>query len=154
MKTQIRILSFIIALVTITVCFTGCAGNKEDVSEVISSAQKVLINGTEVYTVEARMGAFQGKQGDYIEFIFSEPQKINTVHIIEKTTSVRQFNIYADEDGKYKLLHTGKTIFNDTIPVEETETSAIKIVILNTEIGNDNFIIQGITAYNITDKGE
>ena len=154
MKTQIRILSFIIALVTITVCFTGCAGDEEDISEVISSAQKVLINGTEVDTVEARMGAFQGKQGDYIEFIFSEPQKINTVHIIEKTTSVRHFNIYADEDGKYKLLYTGKTIFNDTIPVEETETSAIKIVILNTEIGNDNFIIQGITAYNITDKGE
>lgn len=98
------------------------------------------------------MGAFQGKQGDYIEFRFDEEQTFNTVFINEKSTSVRQYNIFAEVDGEFKLIHTDKLIINENIAVEETTATALKIQIVNTEIGNDNFIIQGVSAYNIEQK--
>ena len=98
------------------------------------------------------MGAFQGGQGDYIEFRFKEPQTFNTVFINEKSTSVRQFNIYAEVDGRYKLIYTSKMILNENIAVEKTTATALKIEIVNTEIGNDSFTIQGINAYNIEEN--
>ena len=98
------------------------------------------------------MGAFQGKQGDYIEFRFPEEQTFNTIFINEKSTSVRQFNIFAEVDGRFKLIYTSKLIVNDNIQVEKTTATALKIQIVNTEIGNDNFTIQGISAYNIEEK--
>ena len=94
------------------------------------------------------MGAFEGKQGDYIIFRFDEEQTFNTVFINEKTTSVRQYNIFAEVDGKFKLIYTDKLILNENIVIEETTATAIKIQIVNTEIGNDHFIIQGVSAYN------
>jgi len=130
--------------------FTSCG--REKITDVVNNAEVVLINGKEVDTVEAAMGAFQGKQGDYIEFRFDEEQTFNTVFINEKSTSVRQYNIYAEVDGKFKLIHTSKLIVNENIPVETTTATALKIEIVNTEIGNDNFIIQGISAYNIEVK--
>lgn len=122
---------------------------RDRIVDIISTAETVLINGEEVDTVEASMGAFQGKQGDYIEFRFSEEQTFNTVFINEKTTSVRQYNIFAEIDGEFRLIYTDKLILNENISVEETTATAIKIQIVNTEIGNDNFIIQGVSAYNI-----
>ena len=98
------------------------------------------------------MGAFQGKQGDYIEFRFDEEQTFNTIFINEKSASVRQYNIFAEIDGEFKLIYTDKLIINENIAVEETTATALKIEIVNTEIGNDNFIIQGISAYNIEQK--
>ncbi len=122
---------------------------RDRIVDIISTAETVLINGEAVDTVEASMGAFQGKQGDYIEFRFSEEQTFNTVFINEKTTSVRQYNIFAEIDGEFRLIYTDKLILNENISVEETTATAIKIQIVNTEIGNDNFIIQGVSAYNI-----
>lgn len=130
--------------------FSSCGGDR--VEDIITTAESVLINGEDVDTVEASMGAFQGKQGDYIEFRFPEEQTFNTVFINEKSTSVRQFNIFAEVDGKFKLIYTDKLILNKNIAVEETTATAIKIQIVNTEIGNDNFTIQGISAYNIKEK--
>lgn len=140
----------ITSILLILCLFTSCGGEK--IVDVVSTAEAVLINGEDVDTVEASMGAFQGKQGDYIEFRFEEPQTFNTVFINEKTTSVRQFNIFAEVDGKFKLIYTSKLIVNDNIQVEQTTATALKIQIVNTEIGNDNFIIQGISAYNIEEK--
>ena len=137
-------------IVLIITLFTSCGGEK--IVDVVNNAETVLINGNEVDTVEASMGAFQGKQGDYIEFRFEDEQTFNTVFINEKSTSVRQYNIYAEVDGKFKLVFTDKLILNENIAVEKTTATALKIEIVNTEIGNDNFVIQGISAYNIEEK--
>ncbi len=142
-----RVLCSVISVILIICLFSSCGGDR--IEDVVSTAETVLINGEEVDTVEASMGAFQGKQGDYIEFRFPEEQTFNTVFINEKSTSVRQYNIFAEVDGRFKLIHTDKLIVNENIKVEETTATAIKIQIVNTEIGNDNFIIQGVSAYNI-----
>ena len=137
----------IVSILLIISLFSSCGGNR--IEDVINTAEAVLINGEEVDTVEASMGAFQGEQGDYIEFRFSEEQTFNTVFINEKSTSVRQYNIFAEVDGQFRLIHTDKLILNENIYVEETTATAIKIQIVNTEIGNDKFTIQGVSAYNI-----
>lgn len=137
----------IISLILIISLFSSCGGEK--VVDVISNAETVIVKGEVVDTVEASMGAFQGKQGDYIEFRFDKEQTFNTVFINEKSTSVRQYNIFAEVDGEFKLIHTDKLILNENIAVEETTATALKIQIVNTEIGNDNFVIQGVSAYNI-----
>ncbi len=140
----------VLVLMICSVLFTACSDNKrERIINVIDNSSQVLINDVASNTVEASLGAFEGKQGAYIEFIFNEPQEFNTIHIIEKTATVRQFNIYAEIDGKYTLIYTGKNILNDNITVEKTVATALKIEIVNTQIGNDNFIIQGVSAYNI-----
>ena len=145
-----KILSSITAILLVICLFSSCGGNR--VEDIIATAETVIVKGEVVDTVEASMGAFQGKQGDYIEFRFDEPQTFNTVFINEKTASVRQFNIFAEVNGKYKLIFTDKLIINENIAVEDTTATAIKIQIVNTEIGNDNFIIQGVSAYNIEQK--
>ncbi len=157
-KHSIKIIAFIICFATVfTLC--GCNGSQkaERITDVITEAERVAINGKDADTVEAKMGAFQGKQGDYIEFFLSEPKEINTVFINEKTATIRQYNIFAEIDGKYTLVHTGKHVFSENIYFDTVTATAIKVQIVNTEIGNDNFIIQGINAYNLpqdTTKGE
>ena len=145
-----RFLSCALTLILIICLFSSCGGDK--ITDVVNNAETVLINGEKIDTVEAAMGAFQGKQGDYIEFRFDEEQTFNTIFINEKSTTVRQYNIFAEVDGKFKLIYTDKLILNDNIPVEKTTATALKIQIVNTEIGNDNFIIQGISAYNIEEN--
>lgn len=145
-----RIIYSAICIVFMMSLLTSCGADR--ITDVITAAETVLINGKEVDTVEASMGAFQGRQGDYIEFRFKEPQTFNTVFINEKSTSVRQFNIYAEVDGQFKLIYTSKLILNDNIAVERTTATALKIEIVNTEIGNDSFTIQGINAYNIEEN--
>lgn len=141
-------------LMAVLMFFCSCTkGNESKVVDVIQEAAIVSINGTEQSTVEAFLGAFEGKQGDYIEFRFPEPQTFNTVFITEKTATIRQFNIYAEIDGKETLIHTGKHILQDNIVFDEVTASAFKFEVVNTQIGNDHFVIQGISAYNIT-KGE
>lgn len=137
----------IVSILLIICLFSSCGGNK--VEDIIATAETVIVKGEVVDTVEASMGAFQGKQGDCIEFKFDKAQTFNTVFINEKTATVRQYNIFAEIDGEYKLIYTDKLIINENITIEETTATAIKIQIVNTEIGNDNFIIQGVSAYNI-----
>ena len=74
---------------------------------------------------------------------------INTIFINEKTATIRQYNIYAETDGKYKLVHTGKNIFQENIIIEPVVATAFKLEIVNTAIGDDSFIIQGVSAYDI-----
>ncbi len=142
-----KIISAVLCLILIASMLTAC-GNDGKITDAVQTEKTVLINGEEVNTVEASMGAFQGKQGDYIEFRFAEPQTIDSYFIIEKTTSVRQFNIYAEVDGKFKCVYTGKNIFNEEIKTEPETATAIKVEILNTQIGNDAFTITSISAYN------
>lgn len=142
-----KFLCLTILILLIACTLSACGGNT--IEDVVTTAEVVLINGEQVNTVEAAMGAFQGKQGDYIEFRFDEAKTFNTVFINEKSTSVRQYNIFAEVDGRYKLIYTDKLILNENIAVEEITATALKIQIVNTEIGNDSFIIQGISAYNI-----
>ncbi len=137
----------VLLCVILLVSFTAC-GKDGGVTDAIGTNKTVLINGEEVDTVEASMGAFQGKQGAYIEFRFSEPQVIDTYFIIEKTTSVRQFNIYAEVDGKFKCVYTGRNILNEEIKTEPETATAVKLEILNTQIGNDAFTITSVSAYN------
>lgn len=143
-----RFLCVSLCIIFVVSLFSACGDDR--IVDVISNAETVLVNGEENGTVEASIGAFQGKQGDYIEFRFSEEQTFNTVFINEKSTSVRQYNIFAEVDGMYKLIYTDKLIVAENISVETVTATAIKVEIVNTEIGNDNFIIQGISAYNIT----
>ena len=145
-----KILFPITSIILILCLFSSCGSDR--ILDIVTTAEVVLINGEVVDTVEASMGAFQGKQGDYIEFRFSEEQTFNTIFINEKSTSVRQFNIFAEVDGEFKLIYTDKLILNENIAVEQTTATALKIQIVNTEIGNDNFIIQGVSAYNIEQK--
>ncbi len=144
-----KTISVILCLILIGTIFSGCKKDENRVTDIIQEATIVSINGIRIDTIEAAMGAFSGKQGDYIEFRFSELQTVNTFFIIEKTTTVRQYNIYAEIDGRYKLVHTGKNIFPENIIIEPVTASAIKVEIVNTQIGDDNFTIQGISAYNI-----
>lgn len=147
-----RITSLVLALICIISLCSCSEEDTERVEDIITIADTVSINGEAVDTVEARMGAFEGSQGDYIEFKFTEAQTFNTVFINEKTTSIRQFNIYAEVDGQYMLIYTGKNVLNIEIPVEETTATAIKFEVVNTEIGNDAFTIIGISAYNIQEN--
>lgn len=137
----------LLSLVLILSLFSSCGG--ERVEDIVATAETVIVNGEVVDTVEASMGAFEGKQGDYIIFRFDEERTFDTIFINEKTTSVRQYNVFAEIDGRFKLIYTDKLILNENIAVEETTATAIKIQIVNTEIGNDHFVIQGVSAYNI-----
>ncbi len=130
--------------------FSSCSkGNAE-----IAESEKVFINGKEADTVEASLGAFEGKQGDYIEFIFKEPTDVNAVYIIEKTANIRQFNIFAKVGGKYRLVYTGKNVLTDNCRFNTVKAEAIKFSVVNTDIQNNNFIIHGISIYNIKDGYE
>ncbi len=140
------LLCFIMILSVFSACSTGD-------TETVSS-EKVLINGKETNTVEASLGAFEGKQGDYIEFIFTEPTDVNAVYIIEKTANIRQFNIFAKIGGKYRLVYTGKNVLTDNCRFNTVKAEAIKFSVVNTDIQKTRFIIQGISIYNIKDGYE
>ena len=149
-KAISRIICLTLTICALTFAFSGCSSSSEGrVTDIINTADAVYISGTPVNTVEARMGAFQGKQGDYIEFRFTEPCMFNTIFINEKTANVRQYNIYAEIDGKYKLVHTGKNIFQENIVIEPVTATGIRLEIVNTPIGDDSFVIQGVSAYYI-----
>ena len=147
---RIKLFPLLLCFVVL-ISFSACKEEEEAprITDIIQEANSVYINDKKVETVEASLGAFQGKQGDYIEFRFDAEKEINTFFITEKTTSVRQFNIYAEIDGKLTLIYTGKHIFQENIVVDTVTATAIRVEIVNTEIGNDKFIIQGINAYNI-----
>ncbi len=150
---RIKILCLLVAIVLLVTAFSACGKVDENkITDIIHEAELVYVNGVANSTVEASMGAFQGKQGDYIEFRFAEPQTFNTVFITEKTATVRQFNIYAEIDGKYTLVYTGKVILQENITIDTVTADALKLEIVNTQIGNDNFIIQSISAYNIVEE--
>lgn len=144
--------SIFLCLVILTVCLCGCGQKREKIVDVISTATSVFICGEQAETVEASMGAFKGKQGDSIEFRFEEPQSFNTVFITEKTATVRQYNIFAEIEGEFQLIYTGKLIMAENITFDTVTATAFKFTVVNTEIGNDEFIIQGISAYNITEE--
>jgi hypothetical protein len=150
MKQIIIKVSSVIVIISVLCCaFSSCKNvqNENAIVDVITLASTVSINGEKTNTVEASLGAFKGSQGDYIEFFFDEAVTFNSFFINEKTTSIRQYNIYAMVDNKYKLIHTGKHVTIENIYFDPVTTTAIKFVIVNTEIGNDEFIIQGISAY-------
>lgn len=150
---RIKQISFLLAVIVLATALFGC-GKKDSkkVVDIIQEAEAVFVNGVKNDTIEAAMGAFQGQQGDYIEFRFSEPQTFNTIFITEKTATIRQFNIYAETDGKYALVYTGKVILQENISIDTVTADAFKLEIVNTQIGNDNFIIQGVSAYNIIEE--
>lgn len=152
MKKALKLTSIILCLAVLTVCLCGCAQKREKIVDVISTATSVFICGEQVETVEASMGAFKGKQGDFIEFRFDEPQSFNTVFISEKTATVRQYNIFAEIDGEFQLIYTGKLITAENITFDTVTATAFKFTVVNTEIGNDEFIIQGISAYDIKES--
>ena len=147
----ISLLTCFVLLFTLAACDSKENEDKVTIDNVLQNAVSVHINGAEVNTVEASYGAFEGKQGDYIEFRFAGPQKIDTVFITEKTATVRQFNIYATIDDKETLIYTGKHILAENIKFEPVNATALKVEIVNTEIGNDNFVIQNISAYDLTE---
>ena len=150
---KIKFFSLLVAIVLLVTAFSGCGKADENkIIDIIQGAETVIVKGVQTDTIEASMGAFQGKQGDYIEFRFDEPQTFNTVFITEKTATVRQFNIYAEIEGKYTLVHTGKVILQENITIDTVTADALKLEIVNTQIGNDNFIIQSISAYNIVEE--
>ncbi len=142
-----------LCIICIISVFSGCKSQeKPDNINIVNNASEVYINGEKQDTVEAFAGAFQGSQGDTLEFIFPEEQEFNTIHIIEKTATVRQFNIYATIDGKETCIYTGKNIYNENIKLDTVKATTFKLEILNTDIKNDSFIIQGINVYNIKEK--
>ena len=150
---RIKFPPLLVALVLLVTAFSGCGKADENkIIDIIQGAETVIVKGVQTDTIEASMGAFQGKQGDYIEFRFDEPQTFNTVFITEKTATVRQFNIYAEIEGKYTLVHTGKVILQENITIDTVTADALKLEIVNTQIGNNNFIIQSISAYNIVEE--
>ena len=148
MKKYLKLINIFLCLLLLIMSLCSCSQKREKIVDVISTASSVFINGEQSETVEASMGAFKGKQGDSIEFRFDEPQDFNTVFITEKTATVRQFNIFAEIDGKFQLIYTGKLITAENITFETVTATAFKFTVVNTEIGSDEFVIQGISAYN------
>jgi hypothetical protein len=65
---------------------------------------------------------------------------------------VRQFNISAEIDGEFQLIYTGKLLMAENITFDTVTATAIRFTVVNTEIGADEFVIQGINAYNITEQ--
>ncbi len=145
-----KILSALLSIAVLITLFSACGNTKkEKITDILRDANQVLINGEASNTVEASLGAFEGEQGAFIEFIFPEERTFNTIYIIEKTATVRQFNIYAEIEGKYKLIYTGKNILNENIVVDTVSATALKLEIINTQIGDNHFIIQGVSVYDI-----
>ncbi len=147
-------LALLVCIVISLTLFTACKNSDEGkkITDVLADASAVFINGEQSNTVEARLGAFEGSQGDYIEFRFPEKREFNTIYVIEKTATVRQFNIYAEIDGKYALVYTGKNILSENIAIDTVTATAFKLEVVNTDIGNNHFIIQGISAYKIEEE--
>lgn len=152
MKKALNLTSVILCFAVLVLILCGCSQKREKIVDVITTATSVYVCGEKNETVEASMGAFKGKQGDSIEFRFDEPQTFNTVFITEKTATVRQYNLYAEIDGEYQLIYTGKLIMAENVTFDTVTATAFKFTVVNTEIGNDEFIIQGINAYNITEE--
>ena len=152
MKKALNLTSVILCFAVLVLILCGCSQKREKIVDVITTATSVYVCGEKNETVEASMGAFKGKQGDFIEFRFDEPQTFNTVFITEKTATVRQYNLYAEIDGEYQLIYTGKLIMAENVTFDTVTATAFKFTVVNTEIGNDEFIIQGINAYNITEE--
>ena len=152
MKKALKLTSVILCFAVLVLILCGCSQKREKIVDVITTATSVYVCGEKNETVEASMGAFKGKQGDFIEFRFDEPQTFNTVFITEKTATVRQYNLYAEIDGEYQLIYTGKLIMAENVTFDTVTATAFKFTVVNTEIGNDEFIIQGINAYNITEE--
>lgn len=152
MKKAFNFIGIFLCLAILITSLCGCSQKREKIVDVITLATSVYVCGEQVETVEASMGAFKGKQGDSIEFRFDEPQEFNTVFITEKTATVRQFNISAEIDGEYQLIYTGKLLMAENITFDTVTATAFKFTVVNTEIGADEFIIQGINAYNITEQ--
>ena len=152
MKKAFNFISIFLCLAILITTLCGCSQKREKIVDVITLATAVYVCGEQVETVEASMGAFKGKQGDSIEFRFDEPQEFNTVFITEKTATVRQFNISAEIDGEFQLIYTGKLLMAENITFDAVTDTDFKFTVVNTEIGNDEFIIQGINAYNITEQ--
>ena len=63
-----------------------------------------------------------------------------------------QIKIHEEYGGVIPEIAAREHLEAVNIAVEETTATALKIQIVNTEIGNDNFIIQGVSAYNIEQK--
>ena len=154
MKKYLKLTSVFLSLLLLIASLCSCSQKREKIVDVISTASSVFINGEQNETVEASMGAFKGKQGDSIEFRFGEPQEFNTFFITEKTATVRQFNIFAEIDGEFQLIYTGKLITAENITFETVTATAFKFTVVNTEIGQNEFIIQSISAYNIEQSAE
>lgn len=152
MKKALKLTSVVLCFAVLVLILCGCSQKREKIVDVITTATSVYVCGEKNETVEASMGAFKGKQGDFIEFRFDEPQTFNTVFITEKTATVRQYNLYAEIDGEYQLIYTGKLIMAENVTFDTVTATAFKFTVVNTEIGNDEFIIQGINAYNITEE--
>ena len=152
MKKALKLTSVILCFAVLVLILCGCSQKREKIVDVITTATSVYVCGEKNETVEASMGAFKGKQGDFIEFRFDEPQTFNTVFITEKTVTVRQYNLYAEIDGEYQQIYTGKLIMAENVTFDTVTATAFKFTVVNTEIGNDEFIIQGINAYNITEE--
>ena len=102
MKKALKLTSVILCFAVLVLILCGCSQKREKIVDVITTATSVYVCGEKNETVEASMGAFKGKQGDFIEFRFDEPQTFNTVFITEKTVTVRQYNLYAEIDGEYQ----------------------------------------------------
>ena len=154
MKKYLKLINIFLCLLLLIMSLCSCSQKREKIVDVISTSSSVFINGEQSETVEASMGAFKGKQGDSIEFRFDEPQDFNTVFITEKTATVRQFNIFAEIDGEFQLIYTGKLITAENITFETVTATAFKFTVVNTEIGQNEFIIQSISAYNIKESAE
>lgn len=152
MKKAVKKISLLLALLITVTAFSSCG--KKRAPNIAESIKKVYINGKEVNTVESFAGAFSGVQGDMIEFRFDKPQTLNTLYIMEKTASVKQFNIYAEIDGEFALVYTGKEILAQFCTFETVEASAVRVKIVNTDIGKNEFVIQGIDFYNIALESE
>ena len=152
MKKAFNFIGIFLCLVILITSLCGCSQKREKIVDVITLATSVYVCGEKSETVEAFMGAFKGKQGDSIEFYFDEPQTFNTVFITEKTATVRQFNISAEIDGEFQLIYTGKLLMAENITFDTVTATAIRFTVVNTEIGADEFVIQGINAYNITEQ--
>lgn len=147
MKKRFKAVSLLTVIVITLTVFSACGKKREPT--IAQSIETVYINGKEVNTVESLAGAFSGVQGDTIEFRFEKPQTLNTLYIMEKTATVKQFNIYAEIDGNFTLVYTGKEMFAQFCTFETVETTAIKVKIVNTDIQKNEFTIQGIDFYNI-----
>lgn len=145
MKKFQRICALVVLLSLL--CGSLCACTGGNVEDLVSSSTNVLINKKAVDTVEARMGAFSGKQGDTIEFRFAKASKLNTVYIVEKTAVITRYLLYAEVNGKFKLVYDGKQVFAQNITFDTVTATALKLEIMNTQPGAGDFTITGINAY-------
>ncbi len=120
-------IALILAIATVAAVFTGCTNKKRT-----PKAPKESIS----YTTDEKEPSSTLKhsvklnKGEYIDIDFQKEVKFDTISLYESGDNCREFNIYADNNGKWELIYKQDRIMAYHLCyTKETATTKIRIEI-------------------------